>query len=74
MGGCINFEYINVIGLILNLYEVSVGFDKVFMGWCDFLCIIIGICLVNVKQFKVSQVEWCMIEEKLCEVMFVVGG
>ena len=64
VGGCINLEYTNAIGLTSNLHEVSVGFDKVLTGRRDFPCTITDIRPVNVKQLKATQAERRKIEEE----------
>jgi hypothetical protein len=64
VGGCINLEYTNAIGLTSNLHQVSVGFDKVLTGWRDFPCTITDIRPVNVKQLKATQAERRKIEEE----------
>lgn len=64
VGGCIDLEYTNAIGLTSSFGQVSVGFDKVLTGRRDFPCFITGIRPVDVKRLKAAQTERRKIEEQ----------
>ncbi len=63
VGGCMDLEYTNAIGLTSRLHEVSVGYDKVLTGRRDFPCTITDIRPVNVKRLEATQTERRKIEE-----------